>query len=74
MLTLLENKVNENDYTAMDVAAALLKMSLTESQETSDDTSADYFNTGAEEGMVRLFINIGKNQKVNPEIYLEPLR
>ena len=30
------------------------------------DDEADFDNTGAEEGMVRLFVNIGKKDRVKP--------
>lgn len=67
MISLIEEKVNEEDYTAMDVAAAFLKMSLGEVDHPEENKYEDYGDTGAsEEGMVRLFINIGKNQHTRP--------
>lgn len=63
---MIDEFVNEKDYTAMDVAAAFLAEALgrTEGQDAqSGDTFGD---TGAEEGMVRLFINIGKRQGIRP--------
>ena len=66
MLDLIEDKINEADYTAMDIAAAFLRQALY-GYEENDRTNDDFFDfgdTGAEEGMVRLFINIGKNQRV----------
>ena len=71
MINTIERQVNESDYTAMDIAAAFLKMymgQLNEATGSSDaDSDFDFDNTGAEEGMVRLFINIGKAQKVKPK-------
>jgi len=66
-INMIEQFVNESDYTAMDIAAAFLKMALG-MQEAGGVTAREvYFgDTGAEEGMVRLFINIGKKQKVKP--------
>ena len=68
MVNAIESKVNGSDYTAMDIAAAFLKMCT--GMTMSDDGSAedmDFGDTGAEEpGMVRLFINIGKKQKAKP--------
>ncbi len=78
MLNLVEQRVNEEDYTAMDIAAAFLKMYLGDDEivareSTDADTGRggrhrgadnDYGDTGAEEGMVRLFMNIGKKQGV----------
>lgn len=65
---MVEVAVNANDYTTMDLAAAFLKMTMGENDtiETRETTGLDFDNTGAEDGMVRLFINIGKNQKVRP--------
>ena len=68
MIDLIESKINEADYTAMDIAAAFLRQVLYgyEDNESSKDDLFDFGDTGAEEGMVRLFINIGKNQSVRP--------
>ncbi|MEG1846982.1 MAG: DEAD/DEAH box helicase [Lachnospiraceae bacterium] len=67
MIAMLEKKINDEDYTAMDVAAAFLKMHLnTKEIDTEQQQNADFGDTGAENGMVRLFINIGKSQKVTP--------
>lgn len=68
MVNMIEAQVNESDYTAMDIAAAFLKLALGGNEE-STQTSLENFefgDTGAEEGMVRLFINIGKKQHVKP--------
>ena len=67
MINMIEKQVNESDYTAMDIAAAFLKMymgQLGEGSADSDNSEYDFDNTGAEEGMARLFINIGKAQKI----------
>ena len=69
MIELIEQQVNTSDYTAMDIAAAFLKQSISGielSKEDRDMDSAFDEDTGAEEGMVRLFINIGKKQKIKP--------
>ena len=68
MINMIEEQVNAADYTAMDIAAAFLKMYLGQNEVNEEESSGngdfDFENTGAEEGMVRLFINIGKAQKV----------
>jgi ATP-dependent RNA helicase DeaD len=58
----------EEDYTSIDIAAALLKLVVEEDKKNEgDSTDQDNFgNTGAEPGMVRLFINIGRKQNVSP--------
>ena len=69
MIDLIERQVNNSDYTAMDIAAAFLKQAIggvelsKEDRDIEDALSGD---TGAEEGMVRLFINIGKSQRIRP--------
>ena len=61
----IENRVNDSDYTAMDMAAAFLKMYTGSKDEDEEETQ--FSDTGAEEpGMVRLFINIGKKNKAKP--------
>ena len=69
MIDIIEQQVNNSDYTAMDIAAAFLKQAIGGvelSKNDGDYETADFGDTGAEEGMVRLFINIGKNQKIRP--------
>jgi len=66
MINTIEKQINASDYTAMDIAAAFLKMYMGQPNDSSDSNAEYAFdNTGAEEeGMARLFINIGKAQKV----------
>ena len=68
MVNMIESQVNEADYTAMDIAAAFLKLALLGEEEKAQSGLENYEfgDTGAEEGMVRLFINIGKKQHVKP--------
>lgn len=68
MVNMIETQVNESDYTAMDIAAAFLKLALggSEDNQKAAMEGFDFGDTGAEEGMVRLFINIGKKQHVKP--------
>ena len=67
LINIIEKRVNEEDYTSLDVAAAFLKMSMGEDREEISVSSRDRFeNTGAKEGMARLFINIGKKQHIRP--------
>ena len=66
---------SESDYSTLDVAAALLKLALgEEKQEIIEEKPRERRergerrsrggDTGAKEGMVRLFINVGRNQRV----------
>ena len=68
MVNMIEKQVNESDYTAMDIAAAFLKLALLGEEENAQKSmeNFEFGDTGAEEGMVRLFINIGKKQHVRP--------
>lgn len=75
----LENftEESETEYGVVDIAAALLKLALgdEEKQEIIEEPSregrrrdrdrgAKGSDTGAKEGMIRLFINVGRNQRV----------
>ncbi len=67
MVDLIETRVNEEEFTSLDMAAALLKMVMGDDGNKEEDRSAeDFGDTGAEAGMVRLFVNLGKNQRVRP--------
>lgn len=71
-VNMIEERINKEDYTAMDLAAAFLKASMgAEMEEIQEDRRGKRRydrdrDTGAEEGMVRLFINIGKRQNIRP--------
>jgi ATP-dependent RNA helicase DeaD len=58
----------EEDHTSIDIAAALLKMAIGEGNKDQEqaDMNEDFGDTGAEPGMVRLFINVGRKQKIRP--------
>ncbi len=66
MTNAIEKQINTSKHTAMDIAAAFLKMYMGQLNDNSDsNTKYALDNTRAEEeGMTRLFINIGKAQKV----------
>ncbi|MDO4975880.1 MAG: DEAD/DEAH box helicase [Eubacteriales bacterium] len=65
-ISMIDDFVNEKDYTAMDVAAAFLADQLIRT-EYGNSKQDEFDDTGAEEeGMVRLFINVGKKQNVRP--------
>jgi len=67
MMRIIEDKVNEYDISSLEVAAAFLKMQMGDSDTTLEqEKGMEFGDTGAEAGMVRLFINLGKKQKVRP--------
>lgn len=68
VIDIIEARVNNEDYTSLDMAAAFLKLAMGEGSEQSAEKEVyeDFGDTGAEAGMVRLFINIGKNQNARP--------
>ncbi|MBU2701926.1 ATP-dependent RNA helicase DeaD [Sporomusaceae bacterium BoRhaA] len=57
------------NYDPLDIAAAALKLSQEgyKEKEKPREDKANYRNTGAESGMVRLFFNVGKSQNIRPE-------
>ena len=68
VIDIIENQINESDYTAMDIAAAFLYQAMGASEISTAESKDDYdfHNTGAEDGMVRMFINVGKKDKIRP--------
>ncbi|MGM0470854.1 MAG: DEAD/DEAH box helicase [Bacillota bacterium] len=64
---LIEDLIGE-DYTSIEVAAALLRFAFEDEQQLAAENEKveDFGDTGAEFGMVRLFINIGKKKHVRP--------
>lgn len=68
MVEVIENRVNEEDYTSIEMAAAFLKIMMGDNNdaETLKKDYEDFGDTGAEAGMVRLFINLGKKNNVRP--------
>lgn len=63
MVNIIEDHINNEDYSSLELAAAFLKTALGSDQA---EQTIDFGDTGAEDGMVRLFINIGKKQNVRP--------
>jgi ATP-dependent RNA helicase DeaD len=66
----LEHRMNANGYSAMDIAAALLKLHPVSRDLDSTDTlpeTAAPDAPEAEAGMIRLFLNVGKKQGVRPK-------
>ena len=63
-IRMIEEKLEKEDYTTLDLAAAFLRMALGDEDKSVE--VQDWGYTEAEDGMVRLFINIGKNQKARP--------
>ncbi|MGY0373656.1 DEAD/DEAH box helicase [Clostridium sp. JNZ J1-5] len=57
-------KLLDEDYASIDVAAALLKMNIGEEKREDVAIEDEIGDTGAEQGMVRLFINVGRTQKI----------
>lgn len=68
MIDIIDGRVNQEDFTSLDIAAAFLKMIMGDdgSKSEEDKMMEDFGDTGAEAGMVRLFINLGKKQNIRP--------
>lgn len=56
------------EYSSIDIAAALMKLMINKNEEEAIEVAEDVasLDTGAETGMVRMFINIGKKHGVKP--------
>ena len=67
-IDMIDERLNEGDFTSLDIAAAFLKISMGDDITRAEDVknNEDFGDTGAEVGMVRLFINLGKKQNVKP--------
>ncbi len=60
-------EIVDDDYNSMDIAAALLKMSLGDLS-TNNVKDEDIEDTGSsEESMARLFINVGRKDGIRPK-------
>ncbi|NLP34233.1 MAG: DEAD/DEAH box helicase [Clostridiales bacterium] len=66
MIDLVEDKINDYGFTALDMASAFLKMVMGDENGKEERDYEDFGDTGAEVGMVRLFINLGRKQNVRP--------
>ncbi|HEY4651428.1 MAG TPA: DEAD/DEAH box helicase [Pontibacter sp.] len=71
-ITLIERLVNE-DYTSLEVAAALLKMSLKEAKVKEAGKEAEKGLGLSKDGYDRLFITIGKKDRVHPKDLIDLL-
>ena len=67
MVNLVEEHVNQEEYTSMDMAGALFKMLIGDTLDREDEVEEFHFDTDKDDSrMVRLFINIGKKDKIKP--------
>ena len=67
MVNLVEEHVTHEEYTSMDMAAALLKMLIGDTLDRVDEVEDFHFDMDRDDSrMVRLFINIGKKDKIKP--------
>src|SRR5690606_6255874 len=65
-ITSIESLINE-EYTSLEVAAALLKMSLKEAKTKEAGKEAEKGLGVTKDGFDRLFITIGKKDRVHPK-------
>ncbi|RAU83133.1 DEAD/DEAH box helicase [Pontibacter arcticus] len=73
-VTRIERFVNETEgYTPLDVAAALLKMSMKEAKVKEKGAEAEKNLNRTKEGFDRLFITIGKKDRVHPRDLIDLL-
>ena len=60
----LVERLMEEDYSSVDIAAALLRLYMGTNDDSTQSSGSNYGDTGAEPGKVRFFINVGRKQKV----------
>lgn len=61
------DKLMEEDYSSIDIAAAMVKILIGNNENTEPEyKEKDLENSGGEPGMVRLFINVGRKDKIGP--------
>lgn len=66
MTEIIEKHMEEADCTALEIASALLKLSMGESAETIMDEGLDMSEGEGKAARVRLFVNVGKKDNVRP--------
>ncbi|MCH5273081.1 MAG: DEAD/DEAH box helicase [Lachnospiraceae bacterium] len=66
MAEIIEKHLEETDCTALEMAAALLKLSMGEFTETALDEGLDMSEGEGKAARVRLFVNVGKKDRVRP--------
>jgi ATP-dependent RNA helicase DeaD len=60
----LVERLMAEDYSSVDIAAALLKMYMGDKDDAIQTSDSGFGDTGAKPGKVRFFINVGRKQKV----------
>ena len=63
-IDLMNDFIEESPYSALEIAAAFLKKNIKAT--LLGETAEVWEDTGAEKGMARLFINVGKKNGVRP--------
>jgi len=61
--THIVERLMEEDYTSVETAAALLKLVM-KNEKSVEPSNIEFKDTGAINGMVRFFINVGRKQKI----------
>jgi ATP-dependent RNA helicase DeaD len=66
---IIEDETTEGDLTSVDIAAALLKLRMEQggTESAEPQVEMDFEDTGAEPGMVRFFLGVGREHKVQPK-------
>lgn len=60
----LVERLMEEDYSSVEIAAALLRLYMGSKDDSSQASGSTYGDTGAQPGKVRFFINVGRRQKI----------
>ncbi|MCF6093151.1 DEAD/DEAH box helicase [Microaerobacter geothermalis] len=60
----------ESQYSLRDLAAAALRLAFYSDQVEGDEGQYDFGETGAKDGMVRFYLNIGRNENIRPKEFI----
>ena len=63
----MAERLIEEDYSAIDVAAAVIKLYAGNEKKNDMFGESELQDTGAKDGMVRLFVNIGRSHNIGPK-------
>jgi len=70
----LVERLMEEDYSSLEIAAALLKLYNGSKDDALQISGSDFKDTGAQPGMVRFFINVGRKQKIKAKDIVKAIR
>jgi ATP-dependent RNA helicase DeaD len=70
----LVERLMEEDYSSLEIAAALIKLYNGSKDDALQIAGSNFKDTGAQPGMVRFFINVGRKQKIKAKDIVKAIR